>query len=88
MQASYSLMDHGESFQAYAQLETRCDKVLSSAFRKHGIDGALDVLGDLLDLIDSEENVPEGVRWYLDRRVSEEDDSEPPRPCRSTRMLD
>lgn len=76
MHSGYKLMDAGEDFQAYIELESGWDAALASALDEHGIGRgrALSMVLSQLEAAEAERRKPAGIKWYLGRKVDEDDE--------------
>ncbi|NTF23496.1 hypothetical protein G6L37_34565 [Agrobacterium rubi] len=76
MHTGYKLMEAGENFQACVGLETGWDAALASALDEYGIGRgrALSLVLAQLEAAEGKRGKPAGIRWYLNRKIDEDDD--------------
>lgn len=78
MHSGYRLMSAGEGFEAYAEMAPGWEAALASALDSHGIGRrrALSLVLAKLEALEKERAKPTGVKWYLNRKLDEDDDGD------------
>jgi hypothetical protein len=76
MHSGYRLMSAGEGFEAYAELTPGWEAALASALEEYGIGRrrALSLVLARLEALEKNRGTPAGVKWYLKRKLAEDDD--------------